>query len=164
MKHALVLCVAVCFGLLAIGAQAQISPRYFFSADGQEVADSKTNLIWRRCVEGMIWNGATCTGDAKVFTHEEALLRSAAVAGSTGVAWRIPKENELFSIANKTGISPDVFSSSFPATPPSWYWSDSPVVGVPGYFLSVGFCDDASGVTEIKNSSKHHVRLVRAVR
>ena len=156
------LCFVVCSSLLAMCSQAQTSSRFFFSADGQEVMDSKSNLIWRRCVEGMEWDGTTCAGSAITLTQEEALLRSTLLTINAGIAWRLPKEKELFSIANKTGISPEVSSSSFPETPPSWFWTDAPVVGVPDYFLSVGFCDDGSGVMETKSSVKNYVRFVHA--
>jgi hypothetical protein len=40
--------------------------RYSASADGQEIADNKTNLVWRRCAEGMSWKVRTCVGQVSI--------------------------------------------------------------------------------------------------
>jgi hypothetical protein len=48
-------------GIMPASASAQ---PYVISVDGDEVTDQQTGLIWRRCAEGMHWNGATCASDA----------------------------------------------------------------------------------------------------
>ncbi len=161
MKEVLICTLAICSGLLAIYAQAQSTPRFFYSADKQEVADSKTNLIWRRCVEGMNWNGTSCIGSEKTFTYREATKHTADLARLTGIDWRLPEAHEIKTIANKTGVTPETFETFFPATPPTWFWSSSPVVGKDGYFLTVGFCDDASGFIEVSAAGHFYLRLVR---
>src|SRR5205085_2223678 len=51
------------FALLALVAGASHGQgRFAISADGQEVTDSTSRLTWRRCAEGMRWDGKTCSG------------------------------------------------------------------------------------------------------
>ena len=51
--------------MLATAAfQAAAQERYTPSSDGDEIKDTKTGLMWRRCAEGMIWKKSTCTGKA----------------------------------------------------------------------------------------------------
>ncbi len=170
MKSALTLCLVIYAALLAISTQAQTLTRYTVSADGQEVTDRKTNLIWRRCAEGMVVSGGTCTGKAKDFTHEAAMRRAAAQASSTGKAWRLPNIKELSSIVDKSRSNPAIDPMAFPATPVNWFWSASlyfddsvnafDVDATPSAWdvdFSTGFAD--SGY----RTNSHDVRLVRFV-
>jgi len=50
----------------AFSAQAQ--GRFAVSADGQQVTDSTSGLVWRRCAEGMKWNGSICAGKPLKYT------------------------------------------------------------------------------------------------
>ena len=162
MKPSLTLCLAACAAFLVIAAsssQAETT-RYTASADGQEVTDSQTNLIWRRCAEGMNWDGTTCAGAASGFTHEAALQRAAAQAVSAGIAWRLPNIKELSSIADKSRSNPAISPTAFPATPSHWFWSASPVVGYSGVAWVVFFGDGHVG-----GGSRYdafYMRLVRA--
>jgi hypothetical protein len=162
MKPSLTLCLAACAAFLVIaasGSQAQ-TIRYTASADGQEVTDSQTNLIWRRCAEGMNWDGSTCSGAATPFTHEAALQRAAAQAASTGKAWRLPNIKELSSIADKSRSNPAIDPTAFPATPSSWFWSASPNVGNSNGAWFVSF--DNGLVGDGYRDVTGYVRLVRA--
>ena len=103
-------------GIMPIAASAQ---PYAISTDGSEVTDQKTGLIWRRCAEGMVVSGGTCTGSASGFTQEAALRHAAALTGSTGKAWRLPNIKELSSIADKSRSNPAIDPTAFPATPTS---------------------------------------------
>ncbi|MBI5450000.1 MAG: DUF1566 domain-containing protein [Gammaproteobacteria bacterium] len=128
------------------------------STNGTEVTDPKTGLIWRRCSEGMNWDGASCAGVASRFNHEEALLQAAAQASSTGMAWRLPDVEELESLFNwiESGIDPIVF----PDTPADAFWSASPYVGYSGLAWSVYFGN--GNVHFSLRSFSYYVRLVRA--
>lgn len=152
---------------LVRAGQVQTTPRYTVSADGQEVTDSRTNLIWRRCPEGMVFSGGTCTGTANRFLHEAALQHAAAQASSTGIAWRLPNVRELSSIADKSLFNPAIDPIVFPATQVgpfgSVFWSASPSIGPSGGAWAVDF---TSGNVRFGGARSGygiypHVRLVR---
>ena len=153
------LCFTCLLGILPAAVSAQ---PYVISADGSEVTDQKTGLIWRRCAEGMIWDGATCAGTAGTFTHEAGLARAASQAGSTGIAWRLPNVRELASIADKSRSNPAIDPTAFPATPSFWFWSSSPYVGLSFSAWFVDFSDGVVNVSGLRFNVSLHVRLVRA--
>lgn len=103
--------------LAAHTAQAGFS----YSADGSEVTDVKTGLIWRRCSEGQSWSGGTCTGTATTYTHEQALVQA-----KTQTGWRLPNVKELFSLVDKTRNGPAIHPVAFAATPLDWFWTSTP--------------------------------------
>jgi hypothetical protein len=135
--------------------------RYTLSTDGQEVTDIQTNLIWRRCPEGMVASAGACTGNALTFTHEQALQHAATQTSSTGATWRLPNIKELSSIADKNSSNPAIDSSAFPTTPSNDFWSASPGVGIGlGLACGVSFADGGFGYGGRVNSN--YVRLVRS--
>ena len=72
------------FAFLALVASAsQAQGRYTISSDGQEVTDTTTKLAWRRCAEGLRWDGKECTGKLKTFKYGEAKDAAAAAANAT---------------------------------------------------------------------------------
>ena len=145
--------------LLPVALGAFAAP-FTVSADGQEVTDAKTGLIWRRCAEGMTASGGTCTGTASAFTHEAALTRASTQATATGVAWRLPNVKELSSIADKTLGYPAIDQAAFPATPANFFWSSSPYVGSAYSAWYVSFSDGR--VNSGYRINSYYVRLVRA--
>ena len=145
--------------LLPVSLWANAAP-FIVSADGQEVTDTKTGLIWRRCAEGMTASGGTCTGTASTFAHEAALTRASAQATATGVAWRLPNVKELSSIADKSRINPAIDVAAFSASSTSYFWSSSPYVGDANYAWVVDF--DYGNVVNDFRVSANCVRLVRA--
>lgn len=98
--------------------------RYTPSANGDEVTDTQTGLVWKRCVEGMAWNGSTCTGSYATFTHEQALVQA-----KNSTNYRLPNVKELASIVDKTRSNPAIDPTAFPATPSQWHWTSTPYVG-----------------------------------
>ena len=90
--------VLACLALgSATGVQAQ--DRFKLSADGQEVHDSLTKLSWRRCTEGMSWNGKACAGKATKFSYANAQKYASAQASG---GWRLPTKDELLTLLDKT--------------------------------------------------------------
>lgn len=146
---------AVALLLTAASAQSQT---YIYSTAGDEVTDSKTGLIWRRCSEGQTWSGSTCTGAVAIYTHEQALAQAQAQSGTAG--WRMPNVKELASIADKTRTNPAIDPAAFPATPPNWYWSSTPYAGGSSNAWGVLF-ENGGGVGYIGRNYNVHVRLVR---
>ncbi|MFY9329424.1 MAG: DUF1566 domain-containing protein [Georgfuchsia sp.] len=156
MKHFSLFLMAV----LACASMAQAAP-FTLSADGQEVTDSQTGLIWRRCAEGMAWDGSTCAGTASTFTHENALVRAQTEVVASGKAWRLPNVKELSSIVDRSRINPPIDTTAFPATPVNWFWSSSPLAGDAGYAWFVYFSNGYVGYYFVRSLTLP-VRLVRA--
>jgi Protein of unknown function (DUF1566) len=136
------------------------------SADGQEVTDTKTGLIWRRCAEGMTASDGTCTGTASTFTYEAALTRARRQAAASGVTWRLPNVKELSSLFDKSRF-PSVDPVAFPATPAtlqSSFWSSSPFVDSVNYGSAnlAWFVYSLNGSVHFTSRYvAYHVRFVR---
>ena len=146
--------------LLPVASFAWADAPFTVSADGTEVTDGRTGLVWRRCAEGMAVTGGTCTGTASNFTHEAALTRAGAQATSTSVAWRLPNVKELASIVDRSKSNPAIDSVAFPATPAIAFWSSSPIVGYADIAWLVYF--GVGVVSYSYRDSPLPVRLVRA--
>jgi hypothetical protein len=145
--------------LLASCFQVNAQERYTPSVAGDEVTDSKTGLIWRRCAEGMSWTKTTCTGKPTFGNQGQAAALAKAQA-TKDKAWRLPTLQELNSIlavreidVGKAAIDP----KAFPATPIARYWTSTSVG--PSYFMVVGFGEGHSG--EGERNSPGATRLVR---
>jgi hypothetical protein len=126
-----------------------------FTANGAEVTDSRTGLIWARCSAGQSLSGTACTGTANTYTHEQALSYAASQSG-----WRLPNVKELASLADKGCQNPAIDSTAFPNTVSSGYWTSSPYVGYSSVAWNVYFFNgDVNGYGF--RSSGYYVRLVR---
>ncbi|MDP2903829.1 MAG: DUF1566 domain-containing protein [Methylovulum sp.] len=152
--------LAVSLGLLAFLPPVLAASRYTVSANGQEVKDNKTQLVWRRCPEGMSWSVNACVGSASGLTHQAALQQAAKVATNTGVAWRLPNVKELASIVDRSRSNPAIDTLAFPATPSNAFWSSSPYVGDTYNAWYVNFYNGYVS-NSVRNGSLP-VRLVRA--
>jgi Protein of unknown function (DUF1566) len=126
MKKTILLTLVLLTAFLVLRYARTVSAEPFtVSLSGQEVTDNETGLIWRRCSEGAIWNGISCEGVARTFTHEQANTRAASMAATTGHAWRLPNIHELLSIANSTLTPPAIDARAFPETPPNRFWTST---------------------------------------
>lgn len=142
---------------------SQDNNRYVIEADGTEVRDRQTGLIWRRCTEGQSFNGQTCTGEPIPFNEHEPALRHA----KTQVGWRVPNVKELASILDLTRVSDGgIDPVAFPGQPPGWiiYWSSTPYPwGQAAYVVNFGghiSAEFRSG-DPIRGPVGHRLRLVR---
>jgi len=112
------------FALLAFAAVASHAQgRFTISSDGQEVTDSTTRLVWRRCGEGTQWDGKTCTG--KLLKMNYAGARKAAEdAKGSSKAWRIPTREELVTLYDvKAKKTPKVDPTVFPKATNGPFWA-----------------------------------------
>ncbi|MCX7074568.1 MAG: DUF1566 domain-containing protein [Methylococcales bacterium] len=101
------------------------SKKYVISDNQQEVLDMQTGLIWRRCIEGLKWNGTTCSGSPFYGMFQESLERAANQARLTGKPWRVPSVKELGSLADQSQSPIAIDSVVFPATVNDQFWSAS---------------------------------------
>lgn len=116
---------------LAAGAQAgvrsaaQPAPLALeLSADGQEVLDPVARLSWRRCVEGMHWNGKTCEGQPLKLDRAQASERARIEARESGRPWRLPRATELRRLAGSARLQAGGVPV-FPGAPADWHWTSS---------------------------------------
>ena len=58
--------------------QGQPGPRFIISADEQTVTDTRTRLVWKRCVEGRRFLMKACLGDTRLVEPEAIEHRSVA--------------------------------------------------------------------------------------
>ncbi len=128
------------------------------------VTHTQTGLMWKRCSEGQVWDGTTCTGSATTFTWQGSLQQAETLNNETGYAtftdWRVPNIKELKSIVEMQCIQPSINSTIFPVTiNTGWYWSSSPYAGLGSYAWGVYFYVGNDGT--LKKSLDHYVRLVR---
>lgn len=129
---------AVVGGLWVLSAvaspQQKGSADWRVSDDGAYVIDVRAQLAWPRCVEGMQWNGTTCTGKPLLLDRAEATALAAARWQAEGVAWRLPRAAELQRLVGKAAHNaPGADARLFPAAPDLWYWSSTAnVSGVRG--------------------------------
>ena len=89
----------------AIAADSSVSADWSLSADGAYVLDQRAGLAWPRCVEGMQWNGKTCTGQPLLLDRAEATALASERWKAEGVGWRIPRAAELQRLVDKS-LSP----------------------------------------------------------
>ena len=106
--------------VLGTAESVQAQGRFTVSADGQQVTDTSTRLVWRRCAEGMRFDGKACAGKATRYSYAGARK-----AGSAG--WRVPTREELVGILDKGAKKkPRIDVEAFPQTPPMPFWAARP--------------------------------------
>ena len=145
---------------LRLVSGATAPPQWVASADGQEAIDLRSRLVWRRCVEGMSWNGNRCTGTSGSFTWAEATALAQAAAAK-GTAWRLPDVRELSSLVDDGRVNPAIDTTLFPATPALWFWTSTPDSADPAYVWFVNFGLGYTGHHGFR-SDRHALRLVRS--
>ena len=116
------------FAFLALVASAsQAQDRFTISSNGQDVTDTTSKLVWRRCAEGLRWDGKTCAGKVKTFKYPEAKEAAAAAAKGDAKAWRIPTRDELVALVDKTAKKkPRIDVKAFHETPAKPFWAIRP--------------------------------------
>ncbi|HSI60668.1 MAG TPA: DUF1566 domain-containing protein [Ideonella sp.] len=146
---------------LVSGESAAPAPsRYVY--EGDEVTDTVTRLVWRRCSEGQRWTGSTCEGVPATGSWAKARRQAELEAARTGVAWRLPNVKELQSLVTDDHSRPAIDVEAFPGTRSKWYWSSTPYSSLPFYAWSVFFLDGATNF--VMNSEPYAARLVRDAR
>lgn len=111
--------------LLCVCGAAQSENRFQIIDDGREVLDTRTQLIWRRCPEGMTWQADQCQGEITYWMWYEALPLAAQAAKTTGKLWRVPNVKELYSIVDLAKPEMAIDLQVFPSTPNSQFWTST---------------------------------------
>jgi len=135
--------------------------RFELSADGTEVLDKKNKLAWRRCVEGMHWNGSECSGVAAQIGKDSVFNYASNKRAADGKDWRLPNVKELESIVDRTKENPSIDLTIFPKTPAYWFWTSSPYAHIPtNTYWVVGFY--VGNIIDGHSASlSNYIRLVR---
>ena len=124
------------------------------------ITDSKTGLMWKKCMEGI--TGNLCdTGAAATFTWQTALQQPGVVNVSgfaTHQDWRLPNIKELTSIVEEQCYDPSINLNRFPNTPISVVWSGSPYADGSVYAWHVEFSYGSSGYND--RFTNNQARLV----
>ena len=119
------------------------------------VIDRKTGLVWRRCLEGQLWNDGACTYNTSFILGQEGAL----VQGSNRSGWRVPNVKELASLPDRRLVSPALDVAVFPGAVGSDLWTSTPHVGSSSYAMRVNF--GAGGVSTVPRENNSLLRLVR---
>ncbi len=113
--------------LACFAAASHGQTRFTISSDGQEVTDASTKLVWRRCAEGLRWDGKACGGKLMTFKYSQAKDAAADAAKADSKAWRIPTKDELVTLVDKTAKKkPRIDVKAFPQTPSQPFWAMRP--------------------------------------
>ncbi|GAA3576157.1 DUF1566 domain-containing protein [Marinobacter xestospongiae] len=138
-----------------------LTPDSQFTLMEDQVLDKKTELVWKRCAEGMSWNDGACAGEAAQLTYEEAIARY----DEDGSGWRLPDSDELMGLragrAYASGcIHPALNTTAFPGEEQvGGYWSSTPSY-MSGAATSVDFRNGAPS-DGTQRSKPLRIRLVK---
>jgi Protein of unknown function (DUF1566) len=131
----------------------------FIDITSGTLRDSRSGLVWQRVLPATY---AGCTQKSSVIgdvcTWQEAKAYCAELELS-GTGWRLPTEAELEAIIDDTRYNPAIDPIAFPETPPSDFWSASPLADHVGSAWFVSFQDGLSIRQEVVYG--RHVRCVR---
>jgi hypothetical protein len=89
------------------------------TANGSEVKDLDTGLVWQRCVMGQKWDGTSCSGDP---VAQDWNLATKTVAGT---GWRLPTQKELEGLAEKSCFDLALNQTWFGSGPSGWVWTST---------------------------------------
>lgn len=119
--------LAIMVFALGTAVSAQPSGRdaaFIISADGQEVLDTQTRLVWRRCLEGQQLRAGRCEGEPMMLDWSVARARLANQPVMPGGGpWRLPGMQELTTTVDMTQPGSPVDARLFPDTPRVYVWS-----------------------------------------
>lgn len=114
----------------AWAADAPPAPEWTLSADGSQLLQRSTRLVWPRCVEGMRWSGKDCIGEPLWLGHVEANALARSRAKAEGRAWRLPHLKELQQLAHLAGQTSDMGRTALPESTQGWCWSGTAAIDV----------------------------------
>lgn len=135
--------------------------RFINNGDGT-VTDKATGLQWKRCAEGQVWDGTTCTGSASTFYWKDALQRADQASFGGYDDWRLPNIKELSSIIEVACSAPYINEIIFQQTPSGRFFSSSPKADS-SYVWCVSYSRYGDNLVDgCYKASSIYVRLVRS--
>jgi hypothetical protein len=142
-------------------AISPVNPDIAYVVHGDEtVTDTRSGLRWKVCAEGQTWESGTCVGRPADYRWAEALSQAEATTFAGASDWRLPNIRELRSLIEECRFASSINDTIFPGAPESsFFWSSSPLAGVPNLAWSVYFGGGNSGGDNRGNY--FNVRLVR---
>lgn len=151
------------------GPQHRATDEFQILGDGSEILDTKSKLIWRRCIERQSWTGSTCQADDPRAVNPgprmtyRAAQQFAASLSTPDKPWRLPTARELIALREDGCYNPSFSLELFP-TSPDWssdgfFWTTTPDGGGLATISAIG-TSDAHETPEPDHVN--HVRLVRA--
>ncbi len=142
--------------LIAAGLPARAEPRDGaspFTPNGQEILDTRTNLIWTRCPIGMKWMRGMCVEHVQRFLHSEAVSFVQQTQGATHAGWRLPTREEFKALVSADGrqlLDQDLFSDLTDSE--CNYWSSTPFKAHDGSSTSFYYMGDFAFDGSTKNN------------
>ena len=119
---------------------------YTDNGDGT-VTDNVTGLMWQQAVP------------ATTYTWADAVAYCPTLTLAGHGDWRLPSVIELASIVDLGQSDTSIDSTYFPSTPGNWFWSSSPLAGLPAAAWGVSFASGSTYYYDCAISSP--VRCVR---
>ncbi len=152
------------------GAPSRSEDDFVVVGGGEQIQDTKTGLIWARCIEGQSWSGDTCVADDPQAVNPGPRVtfaqaqKMAASKSAKEEGWRIPTKTELLSLREPNCYNPSMSLKLFP-TKPAWssdgaFWTSSREGQGVSVVSAIGTSDAWSATDESKTN---HVRLVRTL-
>ncbi|MDD5229301.1 MAG: DUF1566 domain-containing protein [Methylococcales bacterium] len=129
----------------------------FIDNNDGTVTHKKTGLSWQRCSVGQTWTGSSCSGTASTMNWSDAVAKYENKTDCN--QWRLPRIDELNTIAENSTYNPSINSNIFPNTLSSYFWSTSVDASSPSGAWIVGFSNGYDG-----SESKINYNAVRLVR
>ncbi len=129
------------------------APAGRYTTSGGTVYDTKTKLTWQQTVPTTTYTWA----------NAQTYCAGAAVSSALGgTGWRLPTIKELQSLVDDSqAAAPTIDSQFFPGTPPSVFWSLTPLAGSPSSAWVVNFSINDGAYAVDVLSSTVNARCVR---
>ncbi len=131
----------------------------FIDNNDGTVTHKKTGLTWQRCSVGQTWTGSSCSGTASTFTWNDAVAKYENKTDCN--QWRLPRIDELNTIAEHGTYQPAINTTIFPITQGLFpnFWSASVYASYPD---AAWFVSSIAGTSHAAHRSYDFaVRLVR---
>lgn len=120
----LVAAASLCGPTHAQTAPSSPAADWVISADGHLLLQAGARLLWPRCVEGMHWNGRTCTGAPLYLDYPKAVEQARRRSQAEGVRWRLPTARELQFVSQHNDRAVDARQTALlPDASLGWSWS-----------------------------------------